>query len=131
MANVAQHLTLTICHACMLLLSPTFSPSQSILYSVHHMTQFSDLFDSYYYIRSQKYHYINFFLQQFIQNLITHTHFLARTHKNSNQRQLSKFALSKGPNRVGVSFPSPEDSNRSSFRNVVSSIYNSGQWIKS
>jgi hypothetical protein len=34
--------------------------------------------------------------------------------------------LSKGPNRVGVSLPSPEDGNRSSFWNVVfSSIYNS------
>jgi hypothetical protein len=38
----------------------------------------------------------------------------------------------KGPNRVGVSLPSPEDSKRSSFRNVVlSSIYNSGRWTKS
>jgi hypothetical protein len=32
-------------------------------------------------------------------------------------------ALSKGPNRVGVSLPSPEDGNRSSFRNVVFSSY--------
>jgi hypothetical protein len=32
--------------------------------------------------------------------------------------QWLRLALSKGPNRVGVS-PSPEDGNRSSFRNVV------------
>jgi hypothetical protein len=32
-------------------------------------------------------------------------------------------ALSKGPNRVGVSLPSPEDGDRSSFRNVVFSRY--------
>jgi hypothetical protein len=32
-------------------------------------------------------------------------------------------ALSKGPNRVGVSLPSPEDGDRSSFRNVVFPIY--------
>jgi hypothetical protein len=31
--------------------------------------------------------------------------------------------LSKGPNRVGVSLPSPEGRNRSSFRNVVFSSY--------
>jgi hypothetical protein len=43
-----------------------------------------------------------------------------------------RLALSKGPNRVGVSFPSPEDGNRSSFRNVVfSSIQNSGRWTTS
>jgi hypothetical protein len=29
------------------------------------------------------------------------------------------FSLSKGPNRVGVSLPSPKDGNRSSFRNVA------------
>jgi hypothetical protein len=29
-------------------------------------------------------------------------------------------ALSKGPNRVCVSLPSPEDGNRSSFRNGIS-----------
>jgi hypothetical protein len=41
-------------------------------------------------------------------------------------------ALSKGPNRVGVSVPSPEEGKRSSFRNVViPSIYNSGRWTKS
>jgi hypothetical protein len=32
-------------------------------------------------------------------------------------------SLSKGPNRVDVSFPSPEDGNRSSLRNVVFSSY--------
>jgi hypothetical protein len=32
-------------------------------------------------------------------------------------------ALSNGPSRVGVSFPSPEDGSRSSFRNVVFSSY--------
>jgi hypothetical protein len=32
-------------------------------------------------------------------------------------------SLSKGPNRVGVSFPSPEDGNRSSFRNALLSSY--------
>jgi hypothetical protein len=37
-----------------------------------------------------------------------------------------------GPDRVGVSFPSPEDGNRSSLRYVVfSSILNSGRWTKS
>jgi hypothetical protein len=34
-----------------------------------------------------------------------------------------RLALSKGHNRVGVSLPSPEDGNRSSFRNVVFSSY--------
>jgi hypothetical protein len=34
-----------------------------------------------------------------------------------------RVAISKGPNRVGVSLPSPEDGNRSSFRNVVFSSY--------
>jgi hypothetical protein len=33
--------------------------------------------------------------------------------------QWSKLALSKVPNRVGTSLPSPEDTNRPSFRNVV------------
>jgi hypothetical protein len=32
---------------------------------------------------------------------------------------LNHSSLSKGPNRVGVSLPSPEDGNRSSFLNVV------------
>jgi hypothetical protein len=33
--------------------------------------------------------------------------------------QWLSLALSDGPNRVGVSLPSPEDRNRSSFRNIV------------
>jgi hypothetical protein len=46
--------------------------------------------------------------------------------------QWLRLALSKGANRVGVSLPSPEDGNRSSFRNVVfPSIYNSGRRTKS
>jgi hypothetical protein len=32
-------------------------------------------------------------------------------------------ALSEGPNRVGVSFPSPEDESRYSFLNVVFSVF--------
>jgi hypothetical protein len=40
-----------------------------------------------------------------------------------NQVHWLRLALSKGLNRVGVSFPSPEDVNRSSFRNVVFSSY--------
>jgi hypothetical protein len=42
--------------------------------------------------------------------------------KNTTFRELVQWlrsALSKGPNRVGVSHPSPEGENRSSFRNVV------------
>jgi hypothetical protein len=43
-----------------------------------------------------------------------------------------RLALSKRPNRVGVVVPSPEDGNRSSFRNVVfSGFYNTGQWTTS
>jgi hypothetical protein len=34
-----------------------------------------------------------------------------------------RLALSKGPNRVDASLPSPEDRNSSSFRNVVIYIY--------
>jgi hypothetical protein len=34
-----------------------------------------------------------------------------------------RLALSKGPNKVGISFPLPEDGNRTSLRNVMSSIY--------
>jgi hypothetical protein len=34
-----------------------------------------------------------------------------------------RLALSKGLNRVGVSVPSPENGNRSSFRNVAFSSY--------
>jgi hypothetical protein len=43
-----------------------------------------------------------------------------------------RLALSKRPNRVGVSLSSPEDGNRYSFQNVVfSSFENSGLWTKS
>jgi hypothetical protein len=39
--------------------------------------------------------------------------------------------LSKGPNWVGVFPPSPENGNRSNFRNVVlSSFSNTGRWTK-
>jgi hypothetical protein len=42
-----------------------------------------------------------------------------------------RLALSKGPNRVGVSL-SPEDDNRSSLRNVeFYSFQNAGRWTKS
>jgi hypothetical protein len=42
--------------------------------------------------------------------------------------QWLRLALSKGPNRVGVSLSSPKDGNRPSFRNAVfSSIYISGR----
>jgi hypothetical protein len=34
-------------------------------------------------------------------------------------KELKRLALSKEPNRVDVSLPSPEEGNRSSFRNVV------------
>jgi hypothetical protein len=34
-----------------------------------------------------------------------------------------RLALSKGLNRIGVSLPSPEDGNRSSYRNVAFSNY--------
>jgi hypothetical protein len=34
-----------------------------------------------------------------------------------------QLALSKGPNKVGVSLPSPGEGKRSSFRNVVFSSY--------
>jgi hypothetical protein len=37
--------------------------------------------------------------------------------------EVSRLALSKGHNKVGVSLPSPEGGNRSSFRNVVFSNY--------
>jgi hypothetical protein len=45
--------------------------------------------------------------------------------------QLLRLALSKESNRIGVSFPSPEDGNRPSFRNVFLFIYNSERWTKS
>jgi hypothetical protein len=45
---------------------------------------------------------------------------------------LSAAQFSKVPNRVDVSLPSPEDGNRSSFRNVVfSCTWNTGRWTKS
>jgi hypothetical protein len=45
-------------------------------------------------------------------------------HKEVSLVQWLRLAFSKGPNRVGVSFPSPENGNRSSIRNVVfSSTY--------
>jgi hypothetical protein len=37
--------------------------------------------------------------------------------------QWSRLALSKGPNRVGVSLPSPEDGNRTCFQNVFFSYF--------
>jgi hypothetical protein len=37
--------------------------------------------------------------------------------------QLLRLALSQGPKWVGVFSPSPEDGNRSSFRNVVFSSF--------
>jgi hypothetical protein len=47
----------------------------------------------------------------------------------SEQRMM--LDLSKGPKRVGVSFPSPEDGNWSSFWNVLlSSVQNNGWWTK-
>jgi hypothetical protein len=39
------------------------------------------------------------------------------------QSQCDRLDLSKGPNRVDVFPPSPEDRNRSSFRNVVFSSF--------
>jgi hypothetical protein len=48
------------------------------------------------------------------------------------QVQWLRLVLYKGPNWVGVFCHSPEDGNRSSFRNVVFSIfYNTGRWKKS
>jgi hypothetical protein len=43
-----------------------------------------------------------------------------------------RLALSKGPNRAGVSIPSPEDGNRSTFLNVVffNALWNTGGWTK-
>jgi hypothetical protein len=39
--------------------------------------------------------------------------------EKANQVRYLRLALSKGPNRVGISLPLPEDGNRPSFRNVV------------
>jgi hypothetical protein len=42
-----------------------------------------------------------------------------------------RLALSEGPNRVDVSFPSPEDGNENIFRNVVFSSYlDPRRWTK-
>jgi hypothetical protein len=50
----------------------------------------------------------------------------------SHWSQWLRLAFSKGPKRVGASFPSSQDGNRFSFQNVVySSIQNSGPWTKS
>jgi hypothetical protein len=50
----------------------------------------------------------------------------------SNIFQWLRLGVFKGANRVGVSFPSSEDGNRSSFQNVVfSSSYNSVRYTKS
>jgi hypothetical protein len=49
------------------------------------------------------------------------------------QKYWIEATLSKGPNRIGF-FPSPEDGNRSSFRNVVfllSLFLIPGRWIRS
>jgi hypothetical protein len=45
--------------------------------------------------------------------------------------QTLRLGLSKGPHRVGILVPSPEDGNRSTFRNVLSFIYYSVRWKKS
>jgi hypothetical protein len=42
-----------------------------------------------------------------------------------------RLALPKGHIAVGVSLPSPEDGNTSSFRNVVFSFQHAGRWTKS
>jgi hypothetical protein len=41
----------------------------------------------------------------------------------SRRVQRLRIALSKGPDRVGVSLPSPEEGKRSSFRNTMFSSY--------
>jgi hypothetical protein len=49
----------------------------------------------------------------------------------TNLKHWTWSAQSKGTNRVGVSLPSPEDGNRSRFRNaVLSAIWNSIRWTK-
>jgi hypothetical protein len=45
------------------------------------------------------------------------------TRKLGNRVRWLWLAISKRPNRIGVSLPSPEDVNRSSFRNVAFSSY--------
>jgi hypothetical protein len=39
--------------------------------------------------------------------------------RDSHWSRWLRVALSKGPNKVGVILPSPQDGNRASFRNVV------------
>jgi hypothetical protein len=46
-----------------------------------------------------------------------------RRSQNNLKLKWLRLALSKGPNEVGISLPSPEDRNRSSFRNTVFSSY--------
>jgi hypothetical protein len=47
----------------------------------------------------------------------------------STKSQCLRLAPSEGPNRVGVSLPSPADGRRSSFQTTVfSSIWNFGRW---
>jgi hypothetical protein len=51
---------------------------------------------------------------------IIQNHWICGLHPSSrilNLMQSLRLAHSKGPKRVGVSFPSPEDGNRSSFQN--------------
>jgi hypothetical protein len=43
--------------------------------------------------------------------------------ERADQVQRLRLALARGPNRVGVSLPSPEDGNRCIFRNVVVRSY--------
>jgi hypothetical protein len=43
--------------------------------------------------------------------------------ERAKQVQLLRLAISKRPNRLGVSLSSPGNGNRSSFRNVVFSSY--------
>jgi hypothetical protein len=43
--------------------------------------------------------------------------------ERDNLNQSLRLSLSKGPNRVGLVFPPPEDGNRSNFGNVVFSSY--------
>jgi hypothetical protein len=65
--------------------------------------------------------------------------FRLQVRRRAQQSRLSKsvgdwfrLALSKGPNRVGVSLSSPEDGNKISFRNIVIYIsLNSVWWTKS
>jgi hypothetical protein len=49
-----------------------------------------------------------------------HTNLVSLEMANFNQRSITclRLALSKGPNRVGISNPPPDDENITSFRNV-------------